>query len=201
VLVLQAGADGLLHLLIGAVLLAFAAWIHGRMQRAGSARRPAIAVAGVVAGVVAVAATVWQIARIDGLAVPPAPLEASGGAPTDPGARAQWQPWSAAGVSDALARGRPVLVEFTAAWCITCQANKRLVLDRDVVRRAFDAQQVVLLRGDWTRGDPAISAELARFGRNGVPFYLYYASPQEPPRILPELLTVDTVLAALGSLR
>ena len=94
-----------------------------------------------------------------------------------------------------------MLVDFTAAWCITCQANKRLVLDRDAVRAAFVAQQVVLLRADWTRRDPAISAELARFGRNGVPFYLFYPSGQQPPRILPELLTVDTVLAALDGLR
>ena len=131
----------------------------------------------------------------------PAPASASATLRDGGSVAVQWQPWSAARVSQALAEGRPVLVDFTAAWCITCQANKRLVLERDAVRAAFAERQVVLLRADWTRRDPAISAELARFGRNGVPFYLVYESARQPPRILPELLTVDTVLAALDDLR
>jgi thiol:disulfide interchange protein DsbD len=69
------------------------------------------------------------------------------------------------------------------------------------VRRAFEANDVALLRADWTRRDPAITAELARFGRNGVPLYLVYTSANEPPRLLPELLTVDIVLAAFGAIR
>ena len=110
----------------------------------------------------------------------------------------QWQPWSAEKVSQSLAQGRPVLVDFTAAWCISCQANKKLVLERDVLRRAFEARDVTLLRADWTRRDPAITAALASFGRNGVPLYLVYHSADQLPLMLPELLTVDIVLAALA---
>jgi thiol:disulfide interchange protein DsbD len=218
VLSLQAGADGLLRLLVAAVLLAFAAWAYGWLQRA-TGRRPGPAIAGALASLLALGGTAWQLARIEVTADAPVSLAmadgssrgantatqpAAAGRPPESAAAAMevsWEPWSAERVAQALAQGRPVLVDFTAAWCITCQANKRLVLDREVVRAAFVAQQVVLLRADWTRQDPAISAELARFGRNGVPFYLFYASAQQPPRILPELLTVDTVLGALDSLR
>ena len=73
------------------------------------------------------------------------------------------------------------------------------MLEREVVRRAFEAQEVTLLRADWTRRDPAITAELASFGRNGVPLYLVYHAAGEPPLMLPELLTVDIVLAALAN--
>ncbi len=218
VLALQAGADGLLHLLVGAVLLSFAAWAYGCLQRASIGRSPTAAVAGVVASLLALGGTAWQLARIDVLADAPVasamaagpsspqaagtrPASADGTPPAGATIQAQWEPWSSARVAQALAQGRPVLVDFTAAWCLTCQANKRLVLDRDAVRAAFVAQKVVLLRADWTRRDQAISAELARFGRNGVPFYLFYSADRQPPRILPELLTVDTVLAAIDGLR
>ncbi|NLD53129.1 MAG: protein-disulfide reductase [Burkholderiaceae bacterium] len=228
VLSLQAGADGLLHLLIAAVLLGFAAWSYGCLQRGSSGRGRTVAAAGMLAGLLALAGTAWQLTRIDALADAPVALATAdsasslpgigagsrigpagsptGSAPTAAervarGTEVQWEAWSSQRVAQALEQGRPVLVDFTAAWCITCQANKRLVLDRDAVQAAFAARQVVLLRADWTRRDAAISAELARFGRNGVPFYLYYSSAQQPPRILPELLTVDTVLAALDSPR
>ncbi|MBA3479211.1 MAG: thioredoxin family protein [Lautropia sp.] len=124
--------------------------------------------------------------------------EADGGVAVDSSALSGWQAWSAQKVSQALAQGRPVVVEFTAAWCISCQATKKLVLDRQVVREAFAADRVALLRADWTSRDPVITAELARFGRNGVPLYLVYHPKQSLPLMLPELLTVDILLAALA---
>jgi len=100
-------------------------------------------------------------------------------------------------VNDALAAGRPVLVDFTAAWCVSCQANKKLVLETSRVKQAFAAQNVALLRADWTRQDPLITAELARHGRNGVPLYLVYRPGQTQPTILPELLTTAIVIESL----
>jgi thiol:disulfide interchange protein DsbD len=89
-----------------------------------------------------------------------------------------------------------VFVDFTAAWCVTCQVNKRLVLARDDVVAAFRARGVELVRADWTRRDDEISRALAALGRNGVPVYVLYR-PGRAPVLLPELLTRERVLAAL----
>ena len=99
------------------------------------------------------------------------------------------------------AEGRTVFVDFTAAWCVTCQVNKRTTLADAAVLADFDAQRVALLRADWTRRDAAISAELARLGRNGVPVYALYRAGQAQPTLLPELLSVQTVRDALAASR
>ena len=117
------------------------------------------------------------------------------------GAAGTWQPWSEQRIADALAGGHPVFVDFTAAWCVSCQANKRLALERDSVRSAFEQAGVVRLRADWTQRDPLITAALAKHGRNGVPLYLLYSPGRERPAVLPELLTPGIVLGALADSR
>jgi thiol:disulfide interchange protein DsbD len=94
-------------------------------------------------------------------------------------------------------QGRAAFVDFTAAWCITCQVNKRLVLSADAVERRFDALRVVRLRADWTRRDPAITAALAALDRSGVPVYALYPGGGGEPVLLPEVLTQSLVLDAL----
>jgi thiol:disulfide interchange protein DsbD len=91
-------------------------------------------------------------------------------------------------------------VDFTAAWCVTCQFNKRTTLGTDDVQAAFDANRVLLLRADWTRRDAAISAELARLGRSGVPVYALYAPGAAGPTLLSEILSVAEIQAALAAL-
>ena len=123
--------------------------------------------------------------------------------PTRPAARRSaprprpgWQPFSAARVASLAAAGKPVFVDFTAAWCVTCQVNKRLVLGRDDVLAALRARKVVLVRADWTRRDAEITRALAALGRSGVPVYVLY-QPGRAPVLLPEVLTRERVLAAL----
>ena len=145
VLAQQAGPEGLALLLAGAVLLGFAAWALGLAQRGGAAavggwrgrRRWSPPRAR------------WRCCRR--LAAAPAPAAAP-----DSGAEA----WSAARVAALQAEGRPVFVNLTAAWCITCQVNERLVLRSAAVQAAFAARNVADLKGDWTRGDAAIGALL-----------------------------------------
>ena len=111
-----------------------------------------------------------------------------------------WQPWSPERVQAALASGRPVFVDFTAAWCVTCQFNKRTTLADAQVKADFAAKRVVLLRADWTRRDPAITTALAQLGRNGVPVYLLQAPGGAAPRVLSEVLSVREVREALAGL-
>ena len=92
-----------------------------------------------------------------------------------------------------------MLVDFTAAWCVTCQVNKRLVLERPEVLAEIAAAGVLTLRADWTRQDPAISAELGRLGRSGVPVYALYPT-HGPAALLPEILTPATVINAVRGL-
>jgi thiol:disulfide interchange protein DsbD len=188
VLVQQTGADALLRLLLAAVLVGVGAWAWGRF---GGPRRGVAWVTVLGSGI----ASAWLLSP---LLQADAPAQAAGIEPS--AARAErigWGTWSEQRVADALAAGKPVFVDFTAAWCVTCQANKALVLERDAVAGEFERLGVVALRADWTHRDAAITAALARHGRNGVPLYLVYRPGGGPPTVLPELLTARVVLDAL----
>ena len=180
----QSGIDGAAALLALLVLLAFALWALGL---AGRARW----VVGAPAALLAVLALPGLVPHV----VAPAPAASAGTAQAD----GRWQPWSAARVQTLLAEGKPVFVDYTAAWCVTCQYNKKTTLANAQVLAAFDAAGVRTLRADWTRRDATISAELGRLGRSGVPVYLLQA-PGKPPIVLSEILSVADVMAALGQL-
>ncbi|WP_027015644.1 thioredoxin family protein [Comamonas composti] len=110
-----------------------------------------------------------------------------------------WQPWSAARVDELQTTGQPVFVDFTAAWCVTCQVNKRTTLSNAEVLAAFEQHEVALLRADWTRRDPAITQALNQLGRSGVPVYVLYV-PGQQPVVLSELISKREVLDALAVL-
>lgn len=188
VLAQQVDVDALALLLGALVLLALAAWAWGVAQRGGSAYR--------WVGVAAAAFAVYTLVTATG-------SEAPARAGTVAGASGEntvaWESWSTDAQRVHLSQGKAVFVDFTAAWCVSCQANKRLVLSRDRVRQAFRNSDVVLMRADWTNRDDAITQELARFQRSGVPLYVLY-DKRGTPRLLPELLTERTVLDALAAL-
>ncbi len=184
----QTGNDGVAALLAVLVALAFALWAWGRIDSGHFAR-----VAWSATGVVLLGAVLaWAL---------PSWREAHAAAPTSPvgTADARWQPWSSERVAALNAEGRAVFVDFTAAWCVTCQVNKRTTLGNAAVLADFDARRVALLRADWTRRDAAISAELARLGRNGVPVYAIYKPGQALPTLLPELLSPQALRDALAA--
>jgi len=178
----QTGVGGMAYIL-SALLLVFAAgWMVGRWYRTDLR-------SGVVAravSLVALALAVLFVAR--GAAFEPPLMAVHEG----------WQPFSQEAVESTLAQGRPVFVDFTAAWCLTCQVNKRLVLSTDKIMNAFRDRNVALFMADWTRQDPHITEALAALGRNGVPVYALYAgNPGATPRLLPAVLTDQIVLNAL----
>jgi thiol:disulfide interchange protein DsbD len=108
-----------------------------------------------------------------------------------------WEPYSEQRVVELSNAGRQVFVDFTAAWCITCQVNKRLVLNDARVRDAFRRNGVALVRADWTRRDPAITRALASLGRSGVPVYVLYRKGREP-LLFPEVLQRESLISAVA---
>jgi len=109
----------------------------------------------------------------------------------------QWEAWSPERVAQLRDGQRPIYVDFTARWCATCQANKKLVFSSKEVTKYVRAHQVALLEADWTNSDPRITAELARWNRAAVPFDLVYLPSAPHPQILPEILTPNSVLRVL----
>jgi thiol:disulfide interchange protein DsbD len=186
----QTSIDAVAALLGTLVALAFAAWALGAAGVAPRAR----AVLGTVAVVILAAALIWTIPVL----ATPAVASTRSGATGETSSR--WQPWSPDKVAELRAAGKPVFVDFTAAWCVTCQFNKRTTLSDAAVMADFEARGVVLLRADWTRRDAAITAELARLGRNGVPVYVLYGPRSATPQVLSEILSVGDVHGALQSL-
>jgi len=188
VLVRAWGANILLVLLGAFLLLGVAGWFLGRWPT----RRWSSAVAAVLLlAVVALCVGAEKLAGADSTQNSPAVSENSGGG---------WEPWSAEAVRRSQAEGRPVFVDFTASWCLSCQVNERTALAQPEVQAAFRDAHVTLLRADWTRRDPAITETLSALGRSGVPTYVLYAPGGGGPRLLPEVLTPGIVLDALASL-
>jgi thiol:disulfide interchange protein len=185
VLIQQVGPGQSLAALFGLVLVGFAAWIYGRTRLAaplGRSLGAGLAVAGFAAAVVLAASFAT------------APRETAAAAASD---RLAYEPFTAARLAALEAVGKPVFVNLTADWCVTCLINERVALDSAGVRQAFAARGIVALKGDWTNRNPEITALLQQYGRSGVPLYLLYGGKGEPV-ILPQILTAGTILDALA---
>jgi thiol:disulfide interchange protein/DsbC/DsbD-like thiol-disulfide interchange protein len=200
----QAGIDGAAALLLLLLALAFAAWSLGSPSLGPTARRAfgAMSLLLMAATLFWAAPALRQDANAAADAIATGTTAKGAGSATQTNTGELWAPWSAERVAQARGAGRPVFVDFTAAWCVTCQFNKRSTLADAGVQAAFKANSVLLLRADWTRRDAAISAELTRLGRTGVPVYaLYAAAPNTAgPKLLSEILSPQEVRAALAAL-
>ena len=177
------GASLLSALLSSFLLLAIAGWFLGRWP----ARRWSTAVAALIlAGVIVLSAIAPGKLETASLGLTAEDVTTLASLPSVQSAQRGWQPWSAAAVSRAQAAGRPVLVDFTAKWCLSCQVNERVALDRPEVEQALADAHVALFKADSTRHDEAITQALAALGRSGVPAYALYVPGESSPRLLPK---------------
>ncbi len=179
----QAGVDAQALLLIGVVCIAATCWLWGRKQ---------LAQAGISSMVMALLLLAAALA-LPAL-VPQQPLAQGNSNSTQ-----HWQAWSAATLKQLRGQGKPVLVNMTADWCITCLVNERVALNTDSSKAALALYDVTYLKGDWTLRDAAITEYLRLYQRDGVPLYVLYW-PGQPPEVLPQILTPDTLPQTLARL-
>jgi thiol:disulfide interchange protein DsbD len=175
VISIESGPTGVLAVLSGMLALSLGAWAYhvsaGRRLGSAFAGLAALAALAILLGVANQPAAAPQTARADGA-----------------------EPFTPARLAALRTEGRPVFVNLTAAWCVTCQINERLALSPAAVHEAFAQHHVAYLVGDWTRQDPSITHYLHDQDRDGVPLYLYYPPGGGPPTVLPQILTEATVL-------
>lgn len=175
----QTGVNGMASLCIGAVLIAFGCWLSS-CHATGFwlwLRRLAIAGSWILA-----ISLITQTPALDNQTQP----------------QGRWQPYSPELLADLRSQGRPVLINLTADWCLTCLANERIALDTAAVEAVFDELNVATIKGDWTNTDPKITELLQEYGRSGVPLYLWFpANHPGKGQILPQLLTKELLIATL----
>jgi thiol:disulfide interchange protein DsbD len=189
VFALQAGTNGLAFLLAASVAVAFAAWLYGLAQRSSLVGgKPRLSLILALLSVLAAGGLIYGASKM------PAPVAST--APEET-AELTSEPFSPERLAALRAEGRPVLINFTAAWCITCQVNDRAALSRPAVAALIKSSNAVYMVGDWTNRDGIIAKALAEQGRAGVPLYLVYGVGGRAPVILPQLLTEGAVIEAL----
>jgi thiol:disulfide interchange protein DsbD len=183
------GVDAQAVLLAHLVVIAFLLWILGGLQ---AAARP-VATRALAAGIAG-----FVVLSLGVLPLEPKPRAALPAAAGASGAAIDWRPWDRSAIARERAAGRPVFVDFTADWCITCKVNESVVLANGDVRGELARWNYATFKADWTLHDEAIGRQLAAWGRAGVPMYLVYpADPTEEAKLLPELLTVGGTIEAL----
>ncbi|MEM8936194.1 MAG: thioredoxin family protein, partial [Pseudomonadota bacterium] len=183
----QAGADGVGAALLAMLGLGLVIWTFKTVGGGG-----AMAWTGRAASLLVLAGAIALVVNVRGVTA-----TSSGDAAETVALDAE--AWSPEKVASLRAEGKSVFVDFTAAWCITCQFNKRVALNTEATKDAFKDHNVTFLTADWTNRDDVIARELSAHGRSGVPLYLLYG-PEGEPSILPQVLTEDIVADALASL-
>lgn len=185
----QTGVDGVAALLGALVLVGMAAWAYGRGTAPDAGGRSRL---------VALASAALLLCAGLALGMTQTQRAADAGSSAATSGGLQWEAWSPERLAELRAAGRPVFVDFTADWCLTCQVNERVALASAEVAARFQAEGVTLLKADWTLRDERITRALAEYGRQGVPVYVLYGRDAgRPHRLLPEILDAATILKAL----
>jgi len=183
VLSVQSGSTGVLAAIVVLLAVGFVAWLMGEPSRVGMTSKVA-------------AIAILLVAAVGGYRLLDAPAVTQASAAKDSLA----EPFSQKRLDALLGEGKPVFVNFTAAWCITCKVNEQVALNSEAFRNALVDGGIAYLKGDWTRQDPEITAVLEKFGRAGVPLYIFYSGkPGASAQVLPQLLTEAVVLQHLAA--
>jgi thiol:disulfide interchange protein DsbD len=210
----QRGVDAMALVLLGLVFIAISAWLWGRAQHRLAysflprLKQVALALFFLILGFLLAwpsaqheqvdlgftsKSSLPQASNQAGQELAQVPPSSSATIPTG-----VWLPYSEQRLSDARQQGQAVFVDFTAAWCLSCQVNKRTTLHSETVTAVFKKLNVVTLEADWTNADPVITLALSRLHRNAVPVYAVYAANGGEPTLLPEVLTPSIVIDALN---
>jgi thiol:disulfide interchange protein DsbD len=188
----ETSSFGLGAALAGTVLIGLAAWAYQKSSSSSGGGKVTVLVTAAASLLLAIILPVRFADVASATAAPGESAQSKAGAD-------EWQPYSAARVAELTAAGRPLLVNFTASWCLTCLVNERNAFSDSAVQEIFRDKKVTLMKGDWTNRDPAITHALAAFGRAGVPLYVVYNSkPGSEPVVLPQILTAGVVQSAFA---
>jgi thiol:disulfide interchange protein DsbD len=191
----QTGVDGILRLLLGLTLVGAAAWVWGSWSTLDASTLTRATARGVA---VALLAAGFLLS----VAAEPVRSEVNAAGALQSGSGVRWEPWSEKRVAELRAEGRPVFIDFTAAWCLTCKVNERVAFSSAEVRKIVGERKIAMLKADWTNRDAAITRALSSFGRSGVPLYvLYEADPLASPRLLPEILSPGILIDTFSQLQ
>jgi thiol:disulfide interchange protein DsbD len=192
VLVQQAGVNSIVIALGGMLLIAFAAWLYdttlassSRVRNAGTLSALALLLLAFGFSYVGISNTVANVTTNN----------------QNKTVEKNWEPYSQARLDELLLEGKPVFLNFTASWCISCLVNERVALSDGNVKETFAQEGIIYLKGDWTNRDLAITQFLQKFNRSGVPLYVFYpAGKSDQPVELPQILTPDIVISAVKKL-
>ncbi len=194
VLAIQAGSNAVILVLADLFLSAVGTWIYGRWGNLAMPKKTR-RIAWVLAFLFVAGSNGYVLANIDSFAV-------SQETTLNQGEGIEWQKFSEEKVAELQAQGKPVFIDFTAAWCLSCQVNEQVAFSDTEVQKQFKELGITALKADWTKRDATIAKALAKFNRNSVPLYVLYGkTPGAAPQLLPEIITPGIVLDALQSIK
>lgn len=194
VLSLQAGSNAVIGLLAALLISGLASWIYGKWGNLINPGKTRLMAA--ITGLILISGSI-----ILANSFIPENISEPGNISTNSSELISWEQFSSDKLDGLIAEGKPVFLDFTAAWCLSCQVNEKVALNTEKVAAKFTELNITALKADWTSRDPEITRALSKFGRNSVPLYVLYDGSGNPPKILPEILTPGIVLEELEKLQ